>query len=52
MKTVYLLAALVFTISSLSGQTDWNKYPGNPVMEPGDEGEWANSYACCQYISP
>ena len=40
MKKIYLLAALVFLASSLSGQTDLVKHPDNPVLEPGTAGEW------------
>jgi N-acetylneuraminic acid mutarotase len=44
MKKIYLLAALAFLASTLSGQTDWVKHPDNPVLEPGVEGDWDEGY--------
>lgn len=41
MKKIYLLAALAFLASTLSGQTDWVKYPDNPVLEPVVEDDGA-----------
>jgi hypothetical protein len=41
MKKIYLLAALAFLASTLSGQTVWDKHPENPVLElepGGDDG--------------
>ena len=36
---------LIMLFSSLvSGQTMWTKYPGNPVLEAGDPGEWDQNF--------
>jgi len=35
-----MIFLMVFTITSSFSQTNWTKYPGNPVMGPGTTGEW------------
>ena len=44
MKVNYLLllVILIFSANSMDifGQTNWHKYIGNPVLLPGDEGQW------------
>jgi N-acetylneuraminic acid mutarotase len=42
MKKIYLLAALLFLFSSLSGQTEWSKYIGNPVLKTETEDDGAS----------
>jgi len=48
MKLLLIIGYLVlFTLiqgglSNLQSQTKWNKYPGNPVFEPGAPEEWDN----------
>jgi len=43
MKTIYLLPILAILTSNLSGQTNWVKHSGNPVMAAGPE-EWEDTY--------
>lgn len=41
MKKLFLFAiSLFFAMSIAYGQTAWEKYIGNPVLEPGPVGEW------------
>ncbi len=40
-KRTFLLAGLAIVLSSpMSAQTQWTKYPGNPVMPRGPSGAW------------
>ena len=38
-KVSFFIVLVILSIISYS-QTHWEKYPGNPVMVPGNEGEW------------
>ena len=35
---ILFITTLLFSLSF--GQTNWTKYPGNPVLRPGSSGEW------------
>jgi signal transduction histidine kinase/DNA-binding response OmpR family regulator/predicted GH43/DUF377 family glycosyl hydrolase len=40
MKTNLIIGILLFVCIHSLAQTDWYKYPGNPVFQAGKEGEW------------
>ena len=40
-KRILVLVAIVLSGAGVAmGQTIWDQYPGNPVLGPGDPGEW------------
>jgi len=40
------IAALMLWANVGMTQTEWEKYPGNPVLDPGESGTWDDDYVC------
>jgi len=38
------IATLIFCANVGMTQTEWVKYPGNPVLEPGPSGAWDDTH--------
>jgi hypothetical protein len=41
---IFVLVVLFALALNSIAQIDWTKYPGNPVLEPGDLGEWDQNF--------
>jgi sucrose-6-phosphate hydrolase SacC (GH32 family) len=39
-KFIYILTVQAFLLATAMGQTDWDKYQGNPIVELGPAGSW------------
>lgn len=42
----FFICTILLTLGISSAQINWTKYPGNPVLEPGEPGDWD------EYLSP
>jgi predicted GH43/DUF377 family glycosyl hydrolase len=50
MTKLYLILLLVIYSFNLFCQTDWTKHPDNPVLIPGGDGEWDESFVAPQSV--